>query len=187
MRGRLLAALVVSVAVASCGDDTESSDTFRSPVYGYEMAVPIGWSTLPANHELEPGEAPLLGPLGTDVVAARAARTVQEMTLPAIVVGAQPVDAGTDLEEWADEVADIVAGFKGCADPASTDDITVGDEPAILLTYPDCPEGLGLDHRWVALVEGDRGFQFVWFDESGGGAADRSQFEQILSTVSFAS
>lgn len=188
MAGRWSAATVCVLLVLGCsgsGADDDLPETFESPVYDYSLRHPAGWSTLPALQPLEPGAAPLLGPAGTDVIAGQAARTVRDMRLPAIVVGAQPVEPGTTLEDWTAEVEQIVNGFKGCAEPAAAERTEVGGEPAMLLSYPDCPEELNLDHLWAVLIHRGRGYQFVWFDESSDGAVEREQFEQILSTVSF--
>jgi hypothetical protein len=189
MAGRwCVAATVCMVLAIGCGDSgtrDDPSETFESSVYGYSMRYPAGWSSIPAEHALEIGEPPTLSSRGTDVLAARAAPMVCEMQLPAIVVGAQPVEPGTTLDDWTAEVEQIVNGFKGCADPTEVDHLDVGGALAAMLAYPDCPARLALDHLWVAFVHDDLGFQIVWFDESSDGAVERGQREQILSTVSF--
>ena len=188
MFGRWAVGIIAcALFAAGCGDDgsDEASESFASPEYGYSLELPTGWSALAAEHDLEPGEPPTLSSKGTDVLAAQPSRMITDLTKPAIVVGAQPVEPGTTLDDWTAEVTEIVGGFKGCAQPAAVEEIDVASEPATLLEYPDCPDGLGLDHLWVAFVRDDRGIQFVWFDESSSGPVERDQFEQILSTVAF--
>jgi hypothetical protein len=188
MAGPWSAATACVLLVLGCsgsGTDDDRSESFDSPVYGYTLEHPAGWTTIPAEGELEPGEPPTTSSGRTDVIAAHASLMVSDMTLPAIVVGAQPVEPGTTLDDWTAEVQAIVAGFKGCAEPSEIDAIDVAGEPAALLVYPDCPAGLGLDHLWVVFVHDELGFQMVWFDESSDGPVEREEFEQILSTVSF--
>ena len=107
------------------------------------------------------------------------------MDLPALVVGAQAVADGTSIDAWSATVIDIVAGQKHCDAPRTTERLTIGGDAAVLLAYPDCPSGAHLDHLWAAVVHGNRGYHFVFFDATGHEAADRAVLGRMLATVLF--
>jgi len=188
--GVVRAAVVLCLAAAGFGcssaaSGTRAPNTFRSPTYGYSIGLPADWSALSATEVLEPGQPPLTGPPITDVMAKRPDRTVHRMDLPAVVVGAQAVADGTSIDEWTATVIDIVAGQKHCDVPTTTERLTIGGDAAVLLAYPDCPTGAHLNHLWAAVVHGNRGYHFVFFDAAGHEAADRAVLGRMLATVVF--
>jgi hypothetical protein len=189
VRGRLCIGFALCVAVASaCGSDgaVGSTDaTFRSRVYDYSIELPDDWSAIPASTQLANGQAPLTGPPVTDVIARRPDRRVSRMQLPALVIGAQPLDERVNLDDWVTTVIAVADEQKQCGAPKRRSRIEVGTLDAVLLTYPDCPNGSGLDHFWVALVTHGRGFHMVFFDSVGNERADRELLERIVSSVSF--
>ena len=132
-------AAILFAAVPSA-PDTSRTTKRRSPVYGYSIDLPISWSGIRATRELERGAPPQTGPPVTDVMAPRPDRRVSEMKLPALVIGAQELPAGTTLEQWTTTLTDIVATMKHCPAPATQEPIEIGEEPAILLRYPGCPQ-----------------------------------------------
>jgi hypothetical protein len=184
---RLFASAVALTLVAvGCGANSHrSSDSYRSRTYGYTIEHPAGWSVVAAERRLDDGEPPLTSGGGTDVIARHASTRVRDMELPVVVIGAQTIAPDTSLEEWTQQVSSIVAKQKGCSSPARTRALTVDAEVATELSYPGCPPGAGLDHRWVAFVHGKLGFQIVWFDASGHEASDRAPLDSMLASVHF--
>ena len=77
------------------------------------------------------------------------------------------------------------AGFDASLTPAGEDQIEVGGEAAVLLTYPDCPPDLGLFHLWAAVVHDGQAFHIVWYNEPGSEDGDRQDFEALLATLTF--
>ncbi len=182
--------LVISFAVvaSACGSGDSGDDTlstFRSRTYGYSIDHPAGWTVVAAERELDNGQPPLTGPPVTDVIAQHANRKVRDMELPALVVGAQAVPAGTSIDDWTARVIETVALQKHCVRPDTTERLRLGSESAVLLSYPDCPSGSGLYHLWIAVLHGDRGFHIVWFNHEGHLAQDRALLDRMLSSISF--
>src|SRR5205814_707160 len=118
--------------------------TFRSRTYGYAIGHPPNWTTIPATRVLDDGEPPATAGGGTDILARRADTRVADMKLPALVIGAQRVSSATDIGDWIPTVIGTVSFMKQCAQPDARERIEVGGEPAVLLTYSDCPKGSGL-------------------------------------------
>lgn len=121
----------------------------------------------------------------TDIFARHATRRIRQLSLPALVVGAQEVEPTETLESWAGRVRALVGRFKGCPKPANTTNAVVGGEAALRLEYPDCPSGQGLYHLWTVAVVGRKGYQFVWFNAPGNEAQDRSTLDGMLRSVVF--
>jgi hypothetical protein len=160
--------------------------TFRSRTYGFAMDHPADWTIIEATRVLEDAEPPATAGGGTDILARHAATKVRDMTLPAMVVGAQGVSSTTDIDGWTSMVISTVSFMKQCPQPDARERIGVGDEQGVLLTYNDCPKESGFFHLWTAVVHGGLGFHIVWFDRHGREAADRKAFDKVLSSVSFA-
>jgi hypothetical protein len=172
--------LAAAPAVAAVG-----GSVFESSVYGYSIELPAGWAAIAATEGLDPGTPPLTGPPVTDVIAPRPDRMVSRMRLPALVVGAQPVAEGTTADEWSRTVRRIVREQKGCRAPSGTRRFEVDGEDAVLLRYPDCPRGSGLDHWWIALVHRGRGYHLVVWDDRDHAARGRARFRELVDSVEF--
>jgi hypothetical protein len=175
---------------AACGgnaaDDTEvSSITYRSPVYGYSIAHPAGWSVVDARRPLSVGEPPATGSGATDILGRNASVRVSTMRLPGVIIAAEPVAKTTDIASWRASIIDTVKFMKNCVRPDRSEDVDIGGESGTLLTYRDCPPDLGYLHLWAGVVHNGRGFQIVWFNNPGDEAADRRSFRKILSSMSF--
>jgi hypothetical protein len=185
--GAVAAALALAgSSLAGCSTSSAAgAESFSSEEYDYTIELPPGWSALPAEDELGAGQPPLTGPPITDVMSPGPSRRVSEMELPALVIGAQPLPRGTAVPAWERVVTSIVRYQKGCAAPASTEPVHVGEEEGVLLAYPGCPEGSGLDHTWIAAVHRNRGYHIVWFNRPGHEAADRKVLDQILASWQF--
>jgi hypothetical protein len=176
--------ITVVLVAAGCGSEQHRAlDSYRSAAYGYTIELPADWSVVAAVRQLADGEPPLTGGGGTDILARHASTKVREMDLPVLVIGAQPVAAATRVGDWGKEVSEIVEHQKGCGPAAAINARTVAGVNAVELSYPDCPHGAGLDHRWIALVRGGLAFQIVWFDASG--TASRSQLDAMLASMDY--
>jgi hypothetical protein len=179
--GAAIALAAITAASAGCGSGSAHGPTrFSSHVYPYTIELPAGWSALAATDELGAGQPPLTGPPITDVFGVRPDRRVSRMPLPALVIGAQPVQRGTSLDAWEEIVTGIVRFQKGCEPPPGGQRVAVGEEEGVLLRYPDCPTGSGLDHLWIAAVHRDRGYHIVWFNRPGHEVEDRKALDHIL-------
>jgi hypothetical protein len=180
--------LVVTLAIVSaCGSDGDaaSAAAFRSPTYGYTIDRPDGWDVVEATHTLEDGEPPATAGGGTDILGRHASVDVRDITPPGVIIGGQPVAEGTTSEQWARTVIGTVSFMKGCPRPDAQENITVGGDGAVLLTYEQCPEERGFFHYWVAAVHEGVGFHIVWFDEMGRTEVDRPDLDALLSSISF--
>ena len=187
---RVGVAMCFAAAACACAP-TDSRDgrnlrTFRSRTYGYAIDHPANWTIIEATRVLDDGEPPATAAGGTDILARRADTKVQDMKLPAMVVGAQRVSSATDIDGWTSMVIGSVSFMKQCPEPDARERVEVGGEPAVLLTYNDCPKGSGLFHLWTAVVHDGLGFHVVWFDRHGRKVADRKTLDNMLSSVSFA-
>ena len=181
---RVALSITVALVAVGCGSDPNRTlDPYRSATYGYTIEHPSGWTVVAAARQLQDGEPPRTGGGGTDIFARHASRKVRDMDLPVLVVGAQPIAATTHIGDWAEEVSAIVSHQKGCGPAAATKARTVDGVDAVELSYPDCPPGAGLDHRWIALVHGGLAYQIVWFDASG--TDGRSQLDSMLASIHF--
>jgi hypothetical protein len=183
--GTLLAVCDAGAACSRGGDSTPAATTFQSDTYGYSIELPADWSGIAASETLGEGEPPATGRPATDIFARAPARKVSDMQLPALVVGAQSVPAGTVIADWEATVIGVVGEMKGCPAPESAQPAAIGGYEALVLRYPDCPEGGGLYHLWAIVVQGGRGYHFVWFDESAREMADRPTFDALLASVRF--
>jgi hypothetical protein len=138
-------AALVCLAATACGSSSSDTSvrTYRSRTYDYAIDHPGDWSVVRAIRVLDDGEPPATGPGGTDILARHASKIVHDMTLPAMVVGAQRVALGTTIDGWTSMVINTVSFMKQCPEPDSTERITVAGEPAMLLRYDDCPARSG--------------------------------------------
>jgi hypothetical protein len=162
-----------------------SSVVYDSPVYGYSIAHPRSWSVVAASRPLTEGEPPATSSGATDILGRDAGVRVSTMELPGVIIAAQPVADDVKLGKWTATVEDTVESMKDCKASNRTEHLDVGDEPATLLTYRNCPSDLGLLHLWAGVVHEGRGYHIVWFNEPGTEAADRATFRSMLSTMSF--
>jgi hypothetical protein len=184
-------AALICFAATACGcgsaDSKGSLGTFRSRTYGYAIEHPANWTAIEATRVLDDGEPPATSGGGTDILARHADTKVRDMTLPGMVVGAQRLAPATDIDRWTSMVVSTVSFMKQCAQPDSRERVEVADEPAVLLSYDDCPKGSGYFHLWTAFIHRGMGFHIVWFDKHGSETADRVALDKMLSSVSFAS
>ena len=183
-------AALICLAATACGGSSNSTSTgrqsrFRSRTYEYVIDRPADWTVVEATRVLDDGEPPTTGAGGTDILARHANTKVLDMTLPAMVVGAQRVAPATTIDGWTSTVISTVTFMKQCAQPDSTEQVEVAGESAVLLIYDDCPKGSGLFHLWTAVVHEGMGFQFVWFDKHGRETTDRVALDKMLSSVCF--
>jgi hypothetical protein len=178
-------ALGASGAAACSAGGAHGPTEFSSEEYGYTVELPAGWTALAAGDELGAGQPPLVEPAITDVLSARPDRRPGRMQLPALVIGGQRVQRGTSLPAWERIVTGIVRYEKGCDPPAASRPVFVGEEEGALLAYPDCPEGSGLVHTWIAAVHRDRGYHLVWVSRRGQEAADRRLLDRLLRSWQF--
>ena len=184
----LAAACIVALCASACRSSSDSASThvtFRSAAYPYSIVLPGGWTGVRAERTLSDGQAPVTALPVTDVLAQHATRRIRQLSLPALVVGAQAVSSSESLQSWADNVIALVGRFKGCPSPATTERVTIAGHAGLRLEYPNCPPGQGLYHVWTVAVVGGRGYQFVWFNAPGNEVQDRAILDGMLRSVSF--
>jgi hypothetical protein len=183
-------ALVVVVAclLHACGggdEDDAAAATYRSPIYGYAISHPPTWTAVDAQRPLGVDELPTTGTGATDILGQDASSKVGTMTLPGVIIAAQPVGADVDLETWTASMIGTVSAMKGCDAPSGRDAVEIDGEPGIVLTSPNCPAERGYLHLWAGVVHDGRGYHVVWFDEPGREDEDRVDFERMLSSFVF--
>ena len=176
-----------TVCAGDSGDKSSdrSSRTFRSRTYGYAINRDADWTAVEATRRLKEGEPPATASGATDILGRQASTQVSMMTPPGVIVAAQPVPPATDAEQWASKVVSTVSFMKRCRQPDATENIHVGGDNAVLLTYERCPQKAGYLHFWIAVVHRGFGYHIVWFDEPGRTAEDRPALDRMLSSVSF--
>ena len=143
------------------------TESYTSAVYGYSMNYPEYFTVRPATRRLEGAETPWVDSAGIDQLNASAT----------IVIGSGDLAPGMDLDGWIGKAVTPI-----CAEPASTEAITIGGEPGRLLTYPGCN---GFFHLWATTMHGPAGYHLVWFAEPGNEAEGRLIFDAILATFTF--
>jgi hypothetical protein len=168
----------VSASTSAAASASSSSTTFTSPLYGYTVTLPAGWTAQAATVKWNGQGAP-----GNDDPA------VDRFLGPgsASAFGfAAPITS--DLTGYATDVIARNVKFHGdtCPPkPDATEETTVGSEPGAFIAF-DC--GI-LINIAVTLHEGT-GYEFVFRDAGVHQAADttdRSTFDSILGSVSYAS
>jgi hypothetical protein len=184
MRWPALACCLV-LALPACGG--AERERFASPVYGYTLELPTGWSALAAGRVLDDGEPPATAgdPPATDVLSSHPDRRVHDMALPGLVIGAQEVAAGTTPDAWADAVIVTARFMKGCDAPASRKHRRVGGVDAVVLDYPTCPRSGDFEHWWVTAVSGGRGFHIVVFDHQCEAVRAERALDAVLDGLDF--
>jgi hypothetical protein len=153
-----------------------SAVTFTSPLYGYTVSLPAGWSATPAITVWDGEGAP-----GNDDPAVD---KFQSGGSAAAFAFAAPVSL--DLAAYA---ADVIARndkFHGDLCPTKPDLVeatTVGSDPATFIAW-NC----GILINVVVALHGDKGYEFVFRDPGVNQAtnpADQETFDSMLETVSF--
>jgi hypothetical protein len=162
-----------------------SSVAYHSPVYGYSISHPRGWSVLPAGRALAEGEPPATSSGATDILGRGASVRVSTMEMPGVIIAAQPVSDDVLVAEWTATMQDTVETMKDCNPPDRRERLEISGAPATLLTYRDCPPDLGLLHLWAGVVHEGRGYHIVWFNAPGTDGADRRTFRKMLASMSF--
>ena len=185
--GFLRVGIFLCLAASVCASDSGagSSRTFRSPTYGYAIGHDIEWTVVTAKRRLQDGEPPATASGATDMLGRHASTQVSKMTPPGVIVAAQPVPPGMNAQQWASRVVATVAFMKQCRKPDAKENIRVGRDDAVLMTYEECPRESGFLHYWVAVVHGGFGYHIVWFDKVGRTAEDRPALDRMLSSISF--
>lgn len=208
-RARLVSTIgalaLVALVGPACGggDDTREEATrpseppptdaavtpFTSPVYGYSMRYPSGWTVREAERPLTEHEYPDVDSTGIDYFSETAPDDPTHGTLAlAIGVAAPAVPNGTTLNDWATNVEESHMSLLGCAPAERNEDIQIGGEPGRLLMWKDCPAFL----LWAEVVHGTHAFH-VWLVDSQATSdlatqeADEALFTQVLASLAFAS
>jgi hypothetical protein len=116
-----------SLLLGSCGGDNDSasSATFASPVYGYSIAHPSTWDVVDARRALSEEEPPVTSSGATDILGRHASIRVSEMELPGVIVAAQPISSDVRSEDWMASIVDTVSFMKGCNAPNRRDAIEI--------------------------------------------------------------
>ena len=185
MRSRWVVVLALAFVAGACGSSDGSTRAFRSDVYRYTLDLPSGWTSVRATRQLDDGEPPATATGGTDVLGSKASTKVSQMPLPALVVGAQPVEADTSPDEWAAAVTRIVGSMKGCPEPDGRIVLTIDGATAVVLVYEECPAGSDLTHLWATTVHDGLGFHLVWFDHRGNLEDKEDELRVLLGGFSF--
>ena len=155
---------------------SSSPTAFTSPMYGYSLTVPAGWSTIAAMLAWDGTGMP-----GHD--QAEADQFVGPGSASSWFVGAPTKN---DLARQVKEVIDGTAKDHGdtCPPlPSAQDAITIGGEPATLLSY-DC----GILINNAVAVHGGKAYVFGFRDEAVHASTDptdRKTFIDLLKTVQF--
>jgi hypothetical protein len=169
---------VPSASTSPSASASASAATFTSPLYGYTVTLPAGWTAQPATVRWDGQGAP-----GNDDPAVD--RFLGTGTASAFGFAAP---MSSDLTGYATEVIARNAKFHGetCPPkPESTEQTTVGSEPSAFIAW-NCGILINLA---VTLHQGT-GYEFVFRDPGVHQATDptdRATFDSILGSVSFGS
>ena len=165
----------VTESAAVSASPTASPVTFTSPLYGYTVTLPAGWSATPATKVWDGQGAPGSEDPAVDKFHGARLTTVHALVAP----------TSLDLSAYGDDVIARVAQLHAECPPTpeSVESTTVGSDPAMFIAW-NC----GILVNLVVGLHGDEGYQFVFRDPSlheATDATDRSTFESMLDTVSF--
>ena len=185
MRAQAAVLATLALLAGACDTAERPSPIFRSAEYNYSIDLPEGWTSVRASSRLDDGEPPATAYGKTDILGSNASTKVSQMGLPALVIGAQPVAAGTGAAQWAEAVTKTVSFMKRCAETGRRFPLRIGGAPAEVLVYEDCPEGSGLTHLWATVVHEDLGFHIVWFDRAGELDDQKAELRALLASFSF--
>jgi hypothetical protein len=163
------------------------SQSFTSPRFGYTISIPETWivNEKPSRwldfRWPYPPQAD-----GTDVFS-----TYVEGQNVQIAVGARALPEEATLELAEQNAAILMADgtFFVCGDVsnlqvASSEPITIGGEPGVLLQAP-CPEPDDILTQVALAIHNGQTFWFVWQTDPGNGTLPGNTFLQILETVEF--
>ena len=143
---------------------------FVSKRYGYSMRYPSSWRAARAKTNINVhGGVPTVDSPSLDAFTLRA----KDFN---VRVAAQPVAAGTTLDDWTGAEARSIKDGYGCA-VDSREELTVGGEDGTLLMYHSCPGWENLYFLFIAVVHGDRGYQIYWLSPH---RVNREQPERAL-------
>ena len=204
MSGRLASTLVAALAIAACaGPGVSPSPTatvvpapstaatvapasptaampvrFTSPLYGYDIVVPAGWSIGPATRTWDAASAPSANAVTVDKFVARADMSVFVYAGPTTLDLAGFVDA---YNAWTVRDHGNTCPAKA---PEKTEPIEIDAQPGTLLLW-DC----GILINVAVVVRDGVGFVFVMRDPTVPRAtdpADRAILDALLASVVFA-
>ena len=177
----LLAVAVAGSALTATASTSASVGwkRFVSKRYAYSIRYPSAWTARPATTSAINGVPDVHESSLDGFTLHRGLHTELDVR-----VGSQRVPSGTTLEDWTATEAQAIDRDYGCV-PKDREDLTVGGEPAKLLTYRPCPPAEGLDFLFIAAVHGDRGFQLYWLSRVGHERRDRALFLRFVKTFRF--
>jgi hypothetical protein len=158
-------------------------EPFTSEGYGYTVSHPANWRAHAGTTNLGAVFYPYDYSQGVDYFSA----TAPDVSDPGLIVAGPTVDPGTTLEGWIADIEQLQATNMGCSAPDASEQLAIDREPAVALTWLDCPEYL----LWAGVVHGGRAYHVIWIDHYAVGnptlqATDRAAFDRILASFSFA-
>ena len=153
-----------------------SPTTFASRLYGYNLVVPRGWLTQPADSSWLTGGLEGRCPSDWDCFFGSSGE-------PTLAAAAASVAADLTLDQWRSRMQ--VGVPAGCIDSAKSTATTLGGAPAQIWTTT-C-EGEGLHATKVVALHAGRGYMILFASPiSIGLEADRATLSSILTTFRFA-
>ena len=148
---------------------------FQSPLYGYSISHPAGWSETAADERIVGINPPFAETGVADEFRGRAGGPYPNAI---VLAAAADVPEGMTLADWTAQTAVAACGTP--TEPQET--ITVAGAPAIVSTFARCRSYF---HIWVTFLRGTQGFHVVWLNFSGTEAADRQLVDRMLATFTF--
>jgi hypothetical protein len=172
-------------ALPSASDRITPSTTlapFVSSTYGYTIAYPSNWKTVPSTSRLDSTAYPQNGSSTVDFFSAGPPGVGD----PGLTVAGPAVPHGTSLVTWTASIQRLQANGFTCPPATALEPIQVGGQPAQLLTWANCPVWL----MWAGVVQGGQAFHVIFSDRYAANdnalqASDRALFLRILGTATF--
>ena len=187
--GLVLALLVLGALLVALGGlivgpppaPSPAETTFTSPVYGYTVRYPAGWTVVPGKRQI----------LASVLPCALCEEPDNIWVVPndvAITIAGSPLPAGSTLESWTTSVTERMPAkysFGSCV--TGQEPVTVGGEPGTLTVY-DCAVLADATVLWITVVHGGEGWHLVWTDlPNVDPATIRPKFDAFLATFTFGS
>ena len=150
-------------------------DTFASRFYGYDLVVPPGWDTQPADSPWITVGLEGRCPSDWDCFSGSSGE-------PTLAAAAASVSADLTLDQWRMQMQ--VGLPQGCMDSAQTTATTLGG--ATGETWTTTCEGEGLHATKVVALHAGRGYMLLFASPIGIGLeTDRATLSSILATFRF--